>query len=341
MNRKSTFVFDPTNLNFLIKESGMPISAIEKCGISISNYIYGRHNPSLDALLRMADIFAVPIDFILGRCTKEECDAVRESFAKNFRILRKEDYEALILRKEKRFYIPKGYEAGYPYNLLDRIFTNPFDHIITEDEMNGLNKALSTLSSREREIIKYRYEDELYLDEIGKMYDIGKERVRQIEALAIRKLRHPCRSKLIKYGIDGVNAKEEYERKSHLLDNKELYLEEKDKRLREFEETLKAEAGKIEFEKDILYEPVIKDENLHEYLFIPIEDLDISVRAFNCLKRSNCNTVGDIVKRIRDGSIINIRNLGTKTIEDTIDRIKEATGLTWEEIMGEAIECDD
>ncbi|PIS47456.1 MAG: hypothetical protein COT17_03450 [Elusimicrobia bacterium CG08_land_8_20_14_0_20_51_18] len=65
-----------------------------------------------------------------------------------------------------------------------------------------VGKILSTLSEREAKIIKLRFGiDTGYprtLEEVGKIFRVTRERVRQIEAKAIRKLRHPSRSKLIK-----------------------------------------------------------------------------------------------------------------------------------------------
>jgi RNA polymerase primary sigma factor len=63
-------------------------------------------------------------------------------------------------------------------------------------------EVLSTLSEREAKIIKLRFGIESgyprTLEEVGKMFDVTRERVRQIEAKAIRKLRHPSRTKMLK-----------------------------------------------------------------------------------------------------------------------------------------------
>jgi RNA polymerase primary sigma factor len=69
-----------------------------------------------------------------------------------------------------------------------------------------LEKVLNTLSSREAEIISLRYGIGVgypsTLEEVGKKFGITRERVRQIEAKAIRKLRHPSRSKLLREYLD-------------------------------------------------------------------------------------------------------------------------------------------
>ena len=61
----------------------------------------------------------------------------------------------------------------------------------------------------------------------------------------------------------------------------------------------------------------------------PIEDLDFSVRAFNCLKRANINTLGDLTAR-SELEMMKIRNLGKKSLKEVIDKIK-GMGLRFRE----------
>ena len=65
-----------------------------------------------------------------------------------------------------------------------------------------LNKVLHTLTPREEHVLKLRFGFEdgrtRTLEEVGKEFNITRERIRQIEAKALRKLRHPSRSKKLK-----------------------------------------------------------------------------------------------------------------------------------------------
>ena len=54
----------------------------------------------------------------------------------------------------------------------------------------------------------------------------------------------------------------------------------------------------------------------------PIDDLDLSVRAYNCLKRANVNTLGDLTEKT-ELEMMKIRNLGKKSLKEVIDKIKE------------------
>ena len=75
----------------------------------------------------------------------------------------------------------------------------------------SIHSALSDLTYREREIIRLRYglaDGYAYtLEEVGKIFGITRERVRQIEAKAIRKLRHPVRSRKLAGFVDALVAR--------------------------------------------------------------------------------------------------------------------------------------
>ena len=57
-----------------------------------------------------------------------------------------------------------------------------------------------------------------------------------------------------------------------------------------------------------------------------IEELDLSVRSFNCLKRANINTVADLISKTED-EMMKVRNLGRKSLEEVIGKL-EAMGLS-------------
>ena len=61
-------------------------------------------------------------------------------------------------------------------------------------------------------------------------------------------------------------------------------------------------------------------------LDMTIEELDLSVRSFNCLKRANSNTVADLISKTED-EMMKVRNLGRKSLEEVIGKL-EAMGLS-------------
>ena len=70
-----------------------------------------------------------------------------------------------------------------------------------------IEQLLKTLSYREREILKLRYgigDGYTYtLEEVGRIFKVTRERVRQVEAKAIRKLQHPVRARKLEGFVDG------------------------------------------------------------------------------------------------------------------------------------------
>ncbi len=78
-----------------------------------------------------------------------------------------------------------------------------------------IDDVLSTLTFREREIIKLRYgigDGYTYtLEEVGRIFRVTRERVRQIEAKAVRKLRHPVRARQLASFLDGILLPDEAE----------------------------------------------------------------------------------------------------------------------------------
>ena len=61
-------------------------------------------------------------------------------------------------------------------------------------------------------------------------------------------------------------------------------------------------------------------------LEMTIEELDLSVRSFNCLKRANINTVQDLIEKTED-EMMKVRNLGRKSLEEVMNKLS-LMGLT-------------
>ena len=65
-----------------------------------------------------------------------------------------------------------------------------------------------------------------------------------------------------------------------------------------------------------------KEKNLEK----TIEELDLSVRSFNCLKRAQINTVEDLISKTEE-EMMKVRNLGRKSLEEVIQKL-ESLGFT-------------
>lgn len=72
--------------------------------------------------------------------------------------------------------------------------------------------------------------------------------------------------------------------------------------------------------------PEEEEDDSSKVLDMTIEDLDLSVRSFNCLKRANINTVADLAEKTED-DMMKVRNLGRKSLEEVKKKLEEL-GLT-------------
>jgi RNA polymerase primary sigma factor len=90
----------------------------------------------------------------------------------------------------------------------DRGAVSPSDAVIGVNLKEYTSQVLRTLTPREERVIKMRFglEDgsEHTLEEVGQSFQVTRERIRQIEAKALRKLRHPSRSRKLKAFVEGV-----------------------------------------------------------------------------------------------------------------------------------------
>ncbi|MBW1681217.1 MAG: RNA polymerase sigma factor RpoD [Deltaproteobacteria bacterium] len=88
----------------------------------------------------------------------------------------------------------------------DKKVMSPADAIISYNLSEQTRKVLTTLTPREEKVLRMRFgigeKADHTLEEVGRDFDVTRERIRQIEAKALRKLRHPSRSKKLKSFVD-------------------------------------------------------------------------------------------------------------------------------------------
>lgn len=192
----------------------------------------------------------------------------------------------------------------YPYNLIEDLELEPcecFEHF--NERLEFLLTKL-VITDREEKIIRLYYIDGKTFEEIGREFGTTRERIRQIQEKAITKL------KLFKKYFYGGKwclmeelAKEEYQK----------YLETQ-KSFRTYES---AKQYILQYESGVFLP--IKEQK--------IENLDLSMRSYNALKRAGIRTIGDLLN-FSYYDLIKIRNLGRKSIKEVLDTIHDL-GLTF------------
>jgi RNA polymerase primary sigma factor len=102
-------------------------------------------------------------------------------------------------RKPLSLETPIGEDSQLGDFLEDKAVGSPNDSLISQDLTTQVERALSTLSPKEKKILRLRFgigeEGEHTLEEVGKRFAVTRERIRQIETKALRKLRHPLRGR--------------------------------------------------------------------------------------------------------------------------------------------------
>ena len=90
----------------------------------------------------------------------------------------------------------------------DKNIKAPVDNATASGLKNATDEILDSLTEREAKVLQMRFgigmNTDHTLEEVGKQFDVTRERIRQIEAKALRKLRHPSRSEHLKGFLEGA-----------------------------------------------------------------------------------------------------------------------------------------
>ena len=217
----------------------------------------------------------------------------------------------------------------YPETLLVQLditpesYGNYYNEIVPNFETN-LEKAMENSNLNDREIycLKAYYKEVRNLESVSKSLNITRERVNQIIRKAIMKLKHSSKELLIQ-------GKDKFEL---------ISLNEKEEIIKEFKEKISYDLiiewiSNHEITEGLLgicYSIINTYHNRpKEQEEITIEDLDLSVRSYNCLKRWNIHTLKDLTSRTRD-DMMKVRNLGRKSLKEVESKLKEI-GLSFKE----------
>ncbi len=106
--------------------------------------------------------------------------------------------------------IGEGGDSQFGDLIEDRATASPAERVITANLRDVAGDVLQTLSPREEKVIRLRFGldnegRERTLEEVGEDFRVTRERIRQIEVKALRKLRHPSRARVLKSFIEGQN----------------------------------------------------------------------------------------------------------------------------------------
>lgn len=192
----------------------------------------------------------------------------------------------------------------WPRGFLDSLFGDPNAMPVLPEDFDGsLAYALSTLDERTRQMIEDRFKHRLILDDIASKHHVTRERVRQIIAKGMRKLRHPYRLRFIEYGVAAVLIYEKGQAASRARERAETEIVKK-----YLLEQAADPAGCAKKARKNLYE-------MH------VGEIGLSTRACHCLMRANCEIIADVLGMSSD-ELRRVRCLGTKTHDEIVNKLE-------------------
>ena len=226
----------------------------------------------------------------------------------------------------------------YPYNLMAAVNKEPLTWIMKPENIEALEEVISSrLTEREQKAINLYYVSKMTLGDVGKEFGLTRERIRQILAKAIIKISQP---QYFNYICQGIHTVSDIEEKNNKLIEREKYLALEAASLQQYRSLLEIRQHKIELimEKygipknifEISDEQFIKEVGNFNYLHAPLENLNLSVRSFNCLYRAGINTIDGLIDFLREKGpkgLIKIRNLGRASYYEILEKVNKYIGF--------------
>ncbi len=166
-------------------------------------------------------------------------------------------------------------------------------------------KAMSNnLNTRQMDVLLYRYRDGMSLGETAKQLNVTQERIRQVEARALSRLKEPT----VFNSMRAVSY-------SKYRDLEYKY------------EVVSYAYSRSPEPKDV--QELVKETSITE---LPISELDLSVRSHNCLRRAGIRTIGELIAKT-ESEMTMVRNLGKRSLfEIKMKLIEMGLGFKEEEI---------
>ncbi len=315
----------------LIEESCLTVPLVaEGTDISVSalrKYVKGEAFPSIRELIAIANFFAVPLDFLVGRCDRETSIKVLSDYGKHFMKLRLAPWEAYLTGRN-RTVLQTKVEAPWPYNLLDELMKpNRWEEPVTSDQLDGLKQSLELLTDCEREAVLLYYRDGLNLVKIGEEFGLTRERIRQIISKGINKLLQPGILRCIRLGVQGAELESEAIQHYNDLKKNISKLEARQRELTILVNNLEMIVERKKKEETENKGVARKTDGILED--IRIEELELSARSFNCMKRSGVSTLGNLIQLAESGKMLKVRNFGNQSCREVLQKILSLTGIDY------------
>lgn len=197
-----------------------------------------------------------------------------------------------------------------------------------------MQKVLDGLLERETYVLESRYgliEGKIptTLNDIGREIGVTGGRVQQIMARALRKLRHPVRTRVLK-SFAGIKSDEyltdeerqQIEKIEKMIQLQQGDLSENLDKLNEIQEKLRKRKEEERKEEE-------RKRKLKKVEAIYIDELDLSVRSYNLLYKAGIKSLNDLANMTKDQFMKTIKNLGLRSLEEIVAKM-DSYGISFE-----------
>ena len=230
--------WDPESIKRLREIKGLSTQQVARAfqmrAASYEKYETGERTPSVKMLIELADFFDVSLDYLVGRCETKTYRDIATWYKDANEVMQRVSYRKYLKEGAK----PKDYFSYvpvFPFNLFEKL-TGEVPVDITDDQISGLEEALSKLTDREEGIVRAYYQHRMGLAQAGIEYGICADSAQKVMTKALQKLKYQDFRKLYVYGLEesrNMMAEERLKRKMQQVRSLEKAIEIKDAELKE------------------------------------------------------------------------------------------------------------
>ena len=311
----------------------------------VEKMIHLETEPTLDELLKLAEYTRLPIDFLVGRCSKEVAEMALRHILWAFEtgLCDRRDADDMIAGVGNSTPVwPENLMVAVNGGLLDQL---PVDW---EDTIRGVMTALEAIPQNEREMLLKYYRDDQTYKVIGMAYGVSTSRVNQLVARALQRLREPNKYRYVMFGYEYAS---EYEQNSQeladlrslsvLVKNVRENLDWQRKDLDRQRKDLDRQRGGLNGNTDIQssHKPTLtiedldklSDEELEQMFPARLNESDLPDKLRRKLIWwTTINTIGELIAIMRRGGLSRIRKIGAKTVHAAVEFIYAKTGIRFD-----------
>ena len=208
-------------------------------------------------------------------------------------------------------------DVNFALTICKKVFSN--SNIDGDVYINGVLSVVSALSDSYQEILRMRFRENKTYREIGEVFQLSAQRIRQIELKIFLKLKHPSRSQ--KMRVSYIIAEKDSLRAS----------------LQESNKALQKATSRCEALEQIIPQYMLEQLNAEIETMsisnIPISDLGLSIRLYNCLLKTGITNIEGITELKTYDDIISIKNLGKKCVHELFSVMNDKGYVEWVEII--------